>query len=437
MNIIIDTLLVYNRLKNRNSIDIRLTWIKCVFGLLGFVTILSALYFFVINLKMGNAYNKQNIEDERKKNEEYARNRSIEETERKRQEEENERKFRDELGRERERKEQESQRIRLLEEENERKLKEEIIKERERKINNDLKKLEETNNLKYIDNYAKKYHNYLSGTQEFEHLKEILGKNNFQIEDNDLELIIGLRRMDQIYSEMKKKIFHNNPKNADDSIRNYLEIYGYREHQSIVLAVNALDLNKYNLKGKDLRDYIRKITNFDDEINRNTLLRILIEEFNYKGLLSIGIERIKKEMELEKFETNLVSDSDSGVRYTIVDIDKMSGYDFENLLKKLFEKMGYKVTHTSLSSDQGADLVIEKFGEKTVIQAKNWTNNVGNSAIQEVVASIKHYNAQKSMVITSSDFTPSAIDLGRSNNVELWDRTKLSKVLDDNPVYKK
>jgi HJR/Mrr/RecB family endonuclease len=306
-----------------------------------------------------------------------------------------------------------------LEETSKEELEEAMFKE----TTEDIKKLEETNNIKYIDNYAKKYYNHLSGTQEFEHLKKLLGKNNFKFENNRLELIICLRRRDQIYPEMKTKIFHNNPKNPDDGIRNYLEIYGESYGES---------------KGRfGILDLIREIGNKDKEINRGALIKILIEEFDYKGDLSIDIERIKKEIELEKFETNLISDSDSGVRYTIVDIDKMSGYDFENLLKKLFEKMGYKVIHTSLSSDQGADLVIEKFGEKIVIQAKNWTGNVGNSAIQEVVASIKHYNAQRSMVITSSDFTSSAIDLARSNNVELWDGIKLSKVLDDNSVYKK
>ena len=57
--------------------------------------------------------------------------------------------------------------------------------------------------------------------------------------------------------------------------------------------------------------------------------------------------------------------------------------------------MGYHVIHTPLSNDQGADLIVEKFSVKTVVQAKNWAKNVDNSGIQEAVAAIKHYDAQR------------------------------------------
>ena len=332
LNLIIDVLLLNNRLKDRNNIDIRLVWIKCIFGFLGIFTILSGLYFGIISLTMQRVYN----EERKKKDEEYLRNRTIERN--KREKELEDAKFK------------------------------EIIES--------IKSLEEAGAIKYIDNYVKKYYNYLQGTSQFNNLKDLLKTKNFDFDNSQLVAIIHYRYIYQNSSELKTKIFHNNPKNADDCIRNFLEI-------------NA---NGYN------------------EIDVQTLQRILIEEFNHYDDVKNDIERVKKEIELKKFETSLISDSDSGVRFTIIDIGNMSGYDFENLLRILFEKMGYKVTHTSLSSDQGADLVIEKFGEKTVIQAKNWTNKVGNSAIQEVVASIKYYDAQRSMVITSSDFTMSAID---------------------------
>ena len=98
--------------------------------------------------------------------------------------------------------------------------------------------------------------------------------------------------------------------------------------------------------------------------------------------------------------------------------------------------MGYESYNTKLSGDQGADLVLKKFGEITVVQAKRYNNKVTNSAIQEVVASIKHYNAHKGAVITNNEFTDSAIELANSNNIELIDRTKLSELINKHPVYK-
>lgn len=116
---------------------------------------------------------------------------------------------------------------------------------------------------------------------------------------------------------------------------------------------------------------------------------------------------------------------------TISDIDTMSGLDFEHFIGNLFSAMGYKVEITKASGDQGGDLIIEKFGERTIIQAKRYSGAVTNSAIQEVVAAKAHYNCIKSLVITNSYFTKSAMELANSNNVELWDREKLEEQLEE------
>lgn len=107
----------------------------------------------------------------------------------------------------------------------------------------------------------------------------------------------------------------------------------------------------------------------------------------------------------------------------------MAGLEFERFLGDLFNKMGYKVTQTKLSGDQGADLIVERFGEKIVVQAKRYSETVGNKAIQEVVAAKNHYKCNKALVITSSNFTKSAIQLAKSNEVELWDGNKINELM--------
>ena len=91
--------------------------------------------------------------------------------------------------------------------------------------------------------------------------------------------------------------------------------------------------------------------------------------------------------------------------------------------------MGYQVEQTRLSGDQGADLVIVKFGEKTVIQAKRFGGKVGNKAVQEIMAAISLYEAQKGMVITNNYFTPAAVKLANANNIELVDRDALEELI--------
>ena len=70
----------------------------------------------------------------------------------------------------------------------------------------------------------------------------------------------------------------------------------------------------------------------------------------------------------------------------IAEIDKMNGKAFEDYLTWLFQKMGYKVSPTPYAGDYGADLIIEKDGIKTAVQAKRYKGKVGIEAIQQVVA---------------------------------------------------
>ena len=77
--------------------------------------------------------------------------------------------------------------------------------------------------------------------------------------------------------------------------------------------------------------------------------------------------------------------------------------------------------------DYGADLVLRKWGKKIVVQAKRYERNVGIAAVQEVVGSIAYYKADRAMVVTNSNFTKSARDLAKRNEVELWGRKEMQK----------
>ena len=116
---------------------------------------------------------------------------------------------------------------------------------------------------------------------------------------------------------------------------------------------------------------------------------------------------------------------------TIDNIDEMTGIEFEHFLCRLFNNDGYKATLTKASNDQGADLILEKSGERTVVQAKRYFGAVSNTAIQEVVAAKALYKCINAMVVTNSYFTKSAIVLAMHNKVTLYDREKLKEKLED------
>ncbi|GKU25796.1 restriction endonuclease [Clostridium folliculivorans] len=118
------------------------------------------------------------------------------------------------------------------------------------------------------------------------------------------------------------------------------------------------------------------------------------------------------------------------MKYKMDNIDKLSGEDFEEFLALKFKKLGYKVKLTPTTADYGADLIIKKDKSKIVVQAKRWKSKVGVEAVQQVVASMKYYNADRSIVITNSYFTENAKILAKYNEVELYDRRKLYNLVE-------
>ena len=115
----------------------------------------------------------------------------------------------------------------------------------------------------------------------------------------------------------------------------------------------------------------------------------------------------------------------------ILEIDKMPGEKFEEYILACFKSLGYDGYVTRGSQDYGADIVIEKNRCKTVIQSKRWSQKVSVDAVQQIAAAVRHYKAHKAIVITNNYFTANAKKLALSNNVELWDRNSLIKVLSE------
>lgn len=104
----------------------------------------------------------------------------------------------------------------------------------------------------------------------------------------------------------------------------------------------------------------------------------------------------------------------------------MTGIEFEEFLKAHFQSLGYRVTLTQASHDYGADLILkDRNGEKTAVQAKKYSGKVGIKAVQEISGAVGYYGADKAIVVTNSYFTSSAVQLAKSNAVELWDRNQL------------
>jgi HJR/Mrr/RecB family endonuclease len=111
-------------------------------------------------------------------------------------------------------------------------------------------------------------------------------------------------------------------------------------------------------------------------------------------------------------------------------VDAMDGFQFEDFLVEIFQTMGYDVKETRERKIR-ADLFVTRFGKDMVIQAKNYSGSVGNSAVQQVISAKTFYGCDEAMVVTNSYFTRSAKELAESALVRLIDRDELQKYLDD------
>ncbi|MBN4074416.1 restriction endonuclease [bacterium AH-315-E09] len=122
----------------------------------------------------------------------------------------------------------------------------------------------------------------------------------------------------------------------------------------------------------------------------------------------------------------------SGIK--IVDI--MKGVEFENFLLAHYRALGYRGKITATSNDYGADLIIRKSDEVVAVQAKRYSSKIGIKAVQEIIGSLRYYNADSGVVITNNYFTKNAIELAKANDVELIDRNKLVQIMRQNSTKK-
>ncbi len=111
----------------------------------------------------------------------------------------------------------------------------------------------------------------------------------------------------------------------------------------------------------------------------------------------------------------------------------LSPYQFEQLLVRLFQAMGYEARHQGRPGDQGGDVIAVKGGEKLLIQAKRYGDQdpTGNAAVQQAFTAMSIYNCNESMVVTTSYFTPEAREAAKTTRTYLAEKKELQKWLQE------
>lgn len=109
----------------------------------------------------------------------------------------------------------------------------------------------------------------------------------------------------------------------------------------------------------------------------------------------------------------------NGAPFTPPTINIGDGRAFEQHVKNLLIKHGYRVTETPGSGDFGVDLIASKQDRKLAVQVKNYAKPVGVSAVQEVASGKRYYGADHAWVVSRSGFTKGAKQLAKVAQVQL------------------
>lgn len=117
----------------------------------------------------------------------------------------------------------------------------------------------------------------------------------------------------------------------------------------------------------------------------------------------------------------------------MLDLNNMTGIEFEQFCKKILESYGFRVTTTATTGDGGIDLIAVTnnvfFKGKYIIQCKRYTGSVGEPIIRDLYGVVMAERANKGILITTGTFTNAAISFANDKQLELIDGNTLHQLI--------
>lgn len=207
----------------------------------------------------------------------------------------------------------------------------------------------------------------------------------------------------------------DNPKSIEEKIQNFVRVFGRGNEKLRRYAEDILEIDESKFKSLASSTY-ENLENKEE-----------LDEFRDQIDVDSEIEDSELSLKQQKQLNNIPIIEDLREKVSWEDIEEMNGLEFERFLEDLFNSMGYNAHQTSGSGDQGADVIAEKPDEKIAIQAKRYSDNVSNKAIQEAISARDFYNCDRAIVVTNSEFTRSAEELAQKTGTDLWNSQELKE----------
>ena len=182
--------------------------------------------------------------------------------------------------------------------------------------------------------------------------------------------------------------------------------------------------------------FIEKVLTVDPTVARNDQ-RFLQLERNMSPLTSSErfMDRQKRlqperiiERSLIEYERGRLVKKPSTEASTDTEASSMTPLEFENHCATVLTGYGWSARRTRSTGDQGVDIIATRGPKKVVLQCKQYSNPVGNKAVQEVMAGMVFEGADHAVVVTSSTFTDAARQLAEAGNVLLLHVSELHEI---------
>lgn len=146
------------------------------------------------------------------------------------------------------------------------------------------------------------------------------------------------------------------------------------------------------------------------------------------------IKMIKKPIATSTEETPHAAEYEAGERMSKderIDIDSMSGPDFERFCADLLRIHGYTDIYlTPASGDHGIDITAEKDSLKWGFQCKRWSDTkVDNTTVAQTYTGKALYDCDIVAIITTSGFTRQAESEAKQLGVKLWGRNRVKELM--------
>jgi restriction endonuclease Mrr len=109
---------------------------------------------------------------------------------------------------------------------------------------------------------------------------------------------------------------------------------------------------------------------------------------------------------------------------SIEELRSLSPRDFENIVARMFERMGFTVKQTPFVNDGGRDAILTKDGKKFLLECKRYKDGSvsGRPDLQKFHSAITTDDAVSGFFVTAGGFSKDAITFSKIGRIDLVDQ---------------